>query len=89
MSQRKRIQSQQNIVLRMILGVGWYNLNDVIACDRHIEIVGEFIQHRARWMYDLADQGPHEFLRNIAPMHERSPSGRPLPGELIKSLSPT
>ncbi|GBP88249.1 hypothetical protein EVAR_91201_1 [Eumeta japonica] len=27
-----------------------------------------------RRMYDITDQGPHEFLRNIAPMNERSPS---------------
>ncbi|GBP25856.1 hypothetical protein EVAR_81737_1 [Eumeta japonica] len=24
----------------------------------------------ARLIYDIADQGPHEFLRNIEPMHE-------------------
>ncbi|GBP66876.1 hypothetical protein EVAR_18048_1 [Eumeta japonica] len=31
--QRKRIQIQQNIALRMIVGAGWYVLNDVIARD--------------------------------------------------------
>ncbi|GBP59664.1 hypothetical protein EVAR_39821_1 [Eumeta japonica] len=43
----------------------------------------------ARRMYDIADQGPYKFLRSIAPMHERSPSGRPLPRELLKTLPPT
>ncbi|GBP08238.1 hypothetical protein EVAR_72892_1 [Eumeta japonica] len=32
-SQRKRIQSQQNIALQMIVGSGWYILNDVVARD--------------------------------------------------------
>ncbi|GBP94377.1 hypothetical protein EVAR_102559_1 [Eumeta japonica] len=78
-SQKKRIQTQQNITLRMIAGAGRYVLNDVIARDLCIETVEEFIQRIARRMFDIADQGPYEFLRNIAPMQERSPSGRPPP----------
>ncbi|GBP33592.1 RNA-directed DNA polymerase from mobile element jockey [Eumeta japonica] len=78
-SQKKRIQAQQNITLRMIAGAGRYDLNDVIARDFCIETVEEFIQRIARRMFDIADQGPYEFLRNIAPMQERSPSGRPPP----------
>ncbi|GBP40031.1 Probable RNA-directed DNA polymerase from transposon X-element [Eumeta japonica] len=84
-SQRKRIQAQQNIALRMMVGAGQYVLNEVIARDLCIEIVKEFIQHIARRMYDIADLGPHEFLWNITPMHERSPSDRPLPRELLKT----
>ncbi|GBP44218.1 hypothetical protein EVAR_22102_1 [Eumeta japonica] len=75
-SQRKRIQAQQ------------YALNDVITRDLCIETVEEFIQRIARRIYDIADQGPYEFLRNIAPMHEKSPSGRPLSRELIKTPPP-
>ncbi|GBP91643.1 hypothetical protein EVAR_68277_1 [Eumeta japonica] len=84
-SQRKRIQALQNIALRMIVGAGRYVLNSVIARDLCIETVKEFIQRIARQMFDIADQGPHEFLRNITPTHERSPSGRPLPRELVKT----
>ncbi|GBP05321.1 hypothetical protein EVAR_76758_1 [Eumeta japonica] len=40
-------------------------------------------------MYDFGDQGPHEFLRDIAPTHERSPSDRPLSRKLIKLPSLT
>ncbi|GBP92392.1 hypothetical protein EVAR_68444_1 [Eumeta japonica] len=69
----------------MIVGAGRYVLNDVIAHNLRIETVEEFIQHIARRMYDIAEQGPHKFLRNIAPMHERSPSGRPFPSEFHKS----
>ncbi|GBP80927.1 hypothetical protein EVAR_56565_1 [Eumeta japonica] len=86
-SQRKRIQDKQNIALRMIVGAGRYDLNDVIARDLCIETVEEFIQRIARRIY-IADQVPYEFLRNIAPIHERSPSGRPLPRELIKTPPP-
>ncbi|GBP27406.1 hypothetical protein EVAR_17106_1 [Eumeta japonica] len=39
------------------------------------------VQHIARRMYDIADQDTHGFLRNIAPMHKRSPS------ELLKEPS--
>ncbi|GBP22140.1 hypothetical protein EVAR_10649_1 [Eumeta japonica] len=85
---KKRIQAQQNITLRMIAGAGRYVLNDVIARDLCIETVDEFIQRIARRMFDIADQDPYEFLRNIAPMQERSPSGRPLPRELIRTPSP-
>ncbi|GBP74902.1 hypothetical protein EVAR_36087_1 [Eumeta japonica] len=74
---KKRIQGQQNIALRMVVGAGRYVFNDVIARDLCIETVEEFIQRIARRMFDIADQGPYEFLRNIAPMQERSPSGRP------------
>ncbi|GBP58048.1 RNA-directed DNA polymerase from mobile element jockey [Eumeta japonica] len=42
-SQRKRIQAQQSIALRMIVGAGRYVLNDVIARDLCIETVEEFI----------------------------------------------
>ncbi|GBP89112.1 RNA-directed DNA polymerase from mobile element jockey [Eumeta japonica] len=87
-SQRKRIQAQQNIALRIIVGAGRYVLNDVITRDLCIETVEEFIQRIARQMYDSADQGPREFLRNIAPIRERSPSGRRLPRELIKTPPP-
>ncbi|GBP92740.1 Probable RNA-directed DNA polymerase from transposon BS [Eumeta japonica] len=87
-SQRKRIQAQQNIAQRMIAGAGRYVLNDVIARDLCIETVEEFIQRIARRMYDIENQGPYEFLRNIVPMHERSLSGRHLPRELIKTLPP-
>ncbi|GBP30173.1 RNA-directed DNA polymerase from mobile element jockey [Eumeta japonica] len=87
-SQRKRIQAQQSIALRMIVGAGRYVLNDVIARDLCIETVEEFIRRIARRMFDFADQGPHEFLRNIALMHERSPSGRPLPREITKTPPP-
>ncbi|GBP02682.1 hypothetical protein EVAR_70509_1 [Eumeta japonica] len=87
-SQRNRIQSQQNITLRMIVGAGRYVLKDVIARDLCIETIEEFIQCITRWVYDIADQDPYEFLRNIAPIHDRSPSGRPLPRELIKMHPP-
>ncbi|GBP49623.1 hypothetical protein EVAR_37405_1 [Eumeta japonica] len=71
-SQRKRIQAQQNIALRMIVGAERYVL---IASDLCNETVEEFIQRITCRMYDIADQGPFEFFRNIAPMHERSLSG--------------
>ncbi|GBP35260.1 hypothetical protein EVAR_19481_1 [Eumeta japonica] len=83
-SQKKKIQAQQNIAQRMIVSVGGYVLNEVIARDFHIEAVEEFIQY-----INITNEGNYEFLRNIAPMHERSPSGRLLPRELLKSSSPT
>ncbi|GBP53746.1 hypothetical protein EVAR_84229_1 [Eumeta japonica] len=61
----------------MIAGAGRYVLNDVIARDLCIESVEEFIQHIARRMYDIADHGSHEFLRNIAPMHENRRAADP------------
>ncbi|GBP86543.1 RNA-directed DNA polymerase from mobile element jockey [Eumeta japonica] len=87
-TQRKRIQAQQSIALRMIVGAGRYVLNDVIARDLCIETVEEFIRRIARRMFDIADQGPHEFLRNVAPTHESSPSGRPFPREITKTPPP-
>ncbi|GBP40558.1 hypothetical protein EVAR_7557_1 [Eumeta japonica] len=69
-------------------GTAWHVLNDVIARDFCIETVEEYIQRIARQLYDIAEQSPHEFLRNIAPMYERSPSGRPLPRELNKTPPP-
>ncbi|GBO98633.1 RNA-directed DNA polymerase from mobile element jockey [Eumeta japonica] len=81
---RKRIQMQQDIALQMIVRVGLYVLNNVIARELRIETVEEFIQHLARQMYDIADQGPYEFLRNIALIHERSPGGRLLSREHLK-----
>ncbi|GBP27931.1 hypothetical protein EVAR_83560_1 [Eumeta japonica] len=72
----------------MIVGVGRYVLNDVIARDLCIETVEEFIQRIARRRYNITDQGPYEFLRNIAPIHERSPSGRPVLRKLIKKSPP-
>ncbi|GBP71043.1 hypothetical protein EVAR_37883_1 [Eumeta japonica] len=57
-SQRKKIQAQQNIALRMIVGAGRYVLNDVIARDLCI-----LVQRIARRMFDIADKGPYEFLR--------------------------
>ncbi|GBP47590.1 hypothetical protein EVAR_30304_1 [Eumeta japonica] len=42
-SQRKRIQAQQNIALRMIVGANRYVLNDVIARNLRIETIEEFI----------------------------------------------
>ncbi|GBP53952.1 hypothetical protein EVAR_96630_1 [Eumeta japonica] len=47
----------------MIVGAGRYVLNEVIARDFCIETVEEFIQRIARRMFDIADQGPYEFLR--------------------------
>ncbi|GBP81069.1 hypothetical protein EVAR_37195_1 [Eumeta japonica] len=82
------IQAQQNIPLRMIVGAGRYVLNDVVSHDPCIETVEEFIQRIVRRMFDIADQGPYEFLRNIAPTQERSPSGRPLPKELLRTHPP-
>ncbi|GBP92087.1 hypothetical protein EVAR_68073_1 [Eumeta japonica] len=61
-------------------------LNDVIPRDLCIETVEEFIQYSARGMYDIAEKSPHEFFQNIAPMQERSLSGRPLPREFLKTL---
>ncbi|GBP76611.1 Probable RNA-directed DNA polymerase from transposon X-element [Eumeta japonica] len=54
-SQRKRIQGQQSIALRMIVGAGRYVLNDVIARDLCVETVEEFIQRIARRMFDIDD----------------------------------
>ncbi|GBP12038.1 hypothetical protein EVAR_5876_1 [Eumeta japonica] len=87
-SQRKRIQARQSITLRIIVGVGRYVLNDAIARNLCIETVEEFIQRIACRMFDIADQGPHEFLRNIAPTQERSSSGRPLAREITKTPPP-
>ncbi|GBP33484.1 hypothetical protein EVAR_23887_1 [Eumeta japonica] len=68
---------------------GRYVLNDVIARYLRTETVEEFITHLAHRLHDFADQGLHEFVRNIAPMHERLPSGQLLPRQLIKSPPPT
>ncbi|GBP37484.1 RNA-directed DNA polymerase from mobile element jockey [Eumeta japonica] len=87
-SQRKKIQAQQNIALRMNVGAGRYVLNDVLARDLCIESAEEFIQRISRRIFDITDQGPYEFLQNIAPTQERSPSGRPLPRELLRTLPP-
>ncbi|GBP00078.1 hypothetical protein EVAR_74386_1 [Eumeta japonica] len=87
-SQRKRIQAQHNIASRMVMEVGRYLLNVVIARDPCIETVEEFIQRIARPMYDIADQGLYEFLWNIAPTHKRSPSALPLSRELLKTPPP-
>ncbi|GBP69448.1 hypothetical protein EVAR_48805_1 [Eumeta japonica] len=78
------ICSRLTIALRKIVGAGRYVLNNAIARDLCTETVEEFIQRIAYRMYVIADQGPYEFLRNIALTHERSPSGRPLPRELVK-----
>ncbi|GBP76659.1 hypothetical protein EVAR_51144_1 [Eumeta japonica] len=86
--QKKKIQAQHNIAPRMIVGAGWYVLNDVIARDLCIETMEEFVQRITRWMFDIANQGPNEFLQNIAPTQERSLSGRPLTKELLTTPLP-
>ncbi|GBP79884.1 hypothetical protein EVAR_103466_1 [Eumeta japonica] len=53
-SQRRRIQTQKNIAICMIVGAGRYVLNAVIARDLRVENVEQFIQHIARRMY-IAD----------------------------------
>ena len=84
-TQRRRLQVQQNIALRVIVGAGRYVRNDVIARDVQMPSVEEFVVQLARRMFDRADNGPHEHLQNIAPLHARPPEGRPLPRELLRS----
>ncbi|GBP61935.1 hypothetical protein EVAR_44991_1 [Eumeta japonica] len=56
------------------------------ARDLCIETVEEFIQRIARRMYNIADQGPYEFLRNIVPVHERRRAADPSPENSSKHL---
>ncbi|KAG7294806.1 hypothetical protein JYU34_022823 [Plutella xylostella] len=80
---RKRLQAQQNLTLRTIVGAGRYVRNDVIARDLKIESLEEFVVRLARRMYDRADNGPHEHLHDIAPTYDRPDNGRPYPRELL------
>lgn len=86
---KNKIQTQQNIALRIITGAGRYVRNDTIARDVRIESVEEFVVRLAKRMFDTADNGPHTHLHNIAPHHARPPDAkktwRSLPRELVQS----
>lgn len=85
---RARLQSQQNITLRMITRAGRYVRNDVIARDLKTESIKEFVVRCTERMFDRADNGPHPHLRGFAPLHSRPPDGKPLPRELIGAAPP-
>lgn len=82
-SQRSRLQAQQSLSLRIIVKAGQYVRNDVIARDLGVESLLEFVIRLARNMYERAENGPHEHLHNIAPLHARPPDGTALPRELL------
>lgn len=86
-SQRKRLQAQQNIALRVIARAARYVRNDVLARDLGMQSLEKFITKTARRMYDRADNGPYDHLRGFAPLHARPPDGRPLPRELLRLAS--
>ncbi|XP_028031096.1 uncharacterized protein LOC114243703 [Bombyx mandarina] len=61
---RVKLQAQQNLALRTIVGAGRYVSNAVIARDLDVESLEEFIRRLARNLYERADGGPHEHLHN-------------------------
>ncbi|GBP77951.1 Probable RNA-directed DNA polymerase from transposon X-element [Eumeta japonica] len=81
--QRQRLQAQQNIVLRLIAGAGWYVKNDVIATDLGVETVEEFVRKLTRCAFNRADAGPHPSLHNLAPHLDRPTKGYQLPRDLV------
>ncbi|KAJ0175982.1 hypothetical protein K1T71_008156 [Dendrolimus kikuchii] len=86
---KKLLQSQQNIALRMCTGAGRFVRNDVIARDLSIPSVEDFVAMSARRMFDRADNGRHTHLHGIAPLHARPPDHEtprwlPTPRDLIR-----
>ncbi|XP_037868512.1 uncharacterized protein LOC105842439 [Bombyx mori] len=79
---RVRLQAQQNLALRAIVGAERYVRNDVIARDLNVESLEEFRIDRNP--YKRADDGSHEHLHKIAPLHARPPDGRALSRELLE-----
>ncbi|GBP58731.1 RNA-directed DNA polymerase from mobile element jockey [Eumeta japonica] len=85
--QRHRLQAQQNIVLRMISGTGWYVKNDVMARDLKVETLEEFVKMLARRAFSRADAGPYTSLRNLGPHYDRSMKGYQLARALVSKSS--
>ncbi|GBP86291.1 Probable RNA-directed DNA polymerase from transposon X-element [Eumeta japonica] len=83
--QRRRFQTQQNIVLRMITGAGWYVKNDIIARDLRVQTIEEFVRLHARRLFDCEDEGSILSLYNLAPQYEKPPGGYQLPRDLMSS----
>ncbi|GBP86575.1 RNA-directed DNA polymerase from mobile element jockey [Eumeta japonica] len=81
--QRQRLLAQQNIVLRLIAGAGWYVKNDVIARDLGVETIEEFVRMLTRRAFNRADTVPHPSLHNLAPHHDRPMKGYQLPQDLV------
>ncbi|XP_028041268.1 uncharacterized protein LOC114251258 [Bombyx mandarina] len=80
---RFRLQAQQNLSLRNIVGAGRYVRNDVFARDLDVESLMEFVIRLSRNMYERAENSPHEHLHNIGPLHARPPDGKALPREIL------
>ncbi|KAJ0181491.1 hypothetical protein K1T71_003576 [Dendrolimus kikuchii] len=74
-SNKKLLQKQQNITLRMCTDAGRYVRNDVIARDTGVPSVEDFVVMSARRMFDRADNCRHTHLNGIAPLHARPPEG--------------
>ncbi|XP_052755883.1 uncharacterized protein LOC128201819 [Galleria mellonella] len=85
-AQRRRMQAQQNCVLRMCADAGRYVRNDVIARDLAVPSVEEFVRRLARTMFSRADASHHPHLRDLAPLHARPPDAtRALPRDLLRT----
>ncbi|CAG4946345.1 unnamed protein product [Parnassius apollo] len=80
---RRRLQAQQNLTLRTIVGAGRYVRNDVIAANLKIDTIQGFVARLARGLFDRADNGPHLHINQLAPLHTRPPDGGPYPRELL------
>ncbi|GBP27452.1 Probable RNA-directed DNA polymerase from transposon X-element [Eumeta japonica] len=85
--QRQRLQAQQNIVFRMIVGAEWFVENDVIARELKVEPLEEFIIMLARRAFNRADAGPYTSLHNLAPQREQPPKDYQLPRDLLSPPS--
>lgn len=83
--QKNKLQVIQNQTLRTCTKAGRYVRNSTIASDLAMESVEEFVVRLSKKMFDKADNGPHEHLRDLAPLHARPPDSdkRKLPRSLI------
>ncbi|GBP55427.1 hypothetical protein EVAR_34228_1 [Eumeta japonica] len=57
-NQRRRLQAQQNMVLRMIAETGCYVNNDVIARELRVQTIEDFVRTQAQRLFDSANEDP-------------------------------
>ncbi|XP_047994512.1 uncharacterized protein LOC125232773 [Leguminivora glycinivorella] len=86
---RKRLDSQQSLSLRAVVGAPRYVRNDVIARDLKVEPLRDFVTRLTGRMFERADQSRFGHLRDIAPYHARPPDHRGLPRELAPAAPVT
>lgn len=75
-SLRRRLQAQQNLALCTITKAPRCVRNTTLSRTSRMESIETFVKRIASNMFRRADSSSHSFLKDIAPLHSRSPDHR-------------